>query len=94
MMFQKSPDKTQAAPCQACLRIRAFLIVSLALIIAVPLLGEKIAPIAELTPMNIALSIVGIGGLAFVARWVAWRRQQAHAPQDIEIATKTDVENN
>jgi hypothetical protein len=47
------------------------------LIVAMPLLGDKATPLAVLTPMNIALTIVGIGSLAFIARWIAWRRNTA-----------------
>jgi len=65
------------APCQVCVRTRIFLAVSICLIVAMPLLGDKATPLAVLTPMNIALTIVGIGSLAFIARWIAWRRNTA-----------------
>ncbi|MDA0963152.1 MAG: hypothetical protein O2898_09575 [Proteobacteria bacterium] len=56
------------------------------MIIALPLFGEKAAPFAQLTPMGIALALVGIGSIAFVARWVAWRHDEARKPQDAEDA--------
>lgn len=59
------------------MRIRAFLAIAGLLIIALPIFGETAAPLAKLTPMSIALALVGVGMVAFVARWVAWRRGEA-----------------
>jgi hypothetical protein len=60
------------------------------LIVAMPLLGDKATPLAVLTPMNIALTIVGIGSLAFIARWIAWRRNAAR-PQGSSPDTAEDA---
>ena len=78
------------APCQVCVRTRIFLAVSICLIVAMPLLGDKATPLAVLTPMNIALTIVGIGSLAFIARWIAWRRNAAR-PQGSSPDTAEDA---
>lgn len=77
MMFRRSARTRSIAPCQACARMRAFLAVAAVLIIAMPLLGEKAAPLAQLTPMDIALAITGLGLLAFIIRFIAWRRDEA-----------------
>ena len=77
MFFKRSSPRTPTAPCQSCMRIRAFLAISGLLIIALPIFGEKAAPLAKLTPMSIALALVGVGMVAFIARWVAWRRREA-----------------
>lgn len=89
--MQKTTDLSKpTAPCQVCVRTRIFLAVSVCLIVAMPLLGDKATPLAVLTPMNIALSIVGIGSLAFIARWIAWRRDAAR-PQDTSPDTAEDA---
>lgn len=82
MFFRRSKTKIPAAPCQSCARIRAFLAVAGILIIAMPVFGERAAPLGQLTPMGIALAMVGVGSVAFIARWIAWRREQASARQD------------
>jgi hypothetical protein len=87
MMFRRTKPKTPMAYCQSCARIRAFLAVAGLLIIALPLFGEKAAPFAQLTPMGIALALVGMGSIAFVARWVAWRQDEARKRQDGEDPT-------
>lgn len=87
MMFRRTKPKTPMAYCQSCARIRAFLAVAGLLIIALPLFGEKAAPFAQLTPMGIALALVGMGSIAFVARWVAWRQDEARKRQDDEDPT-------
>ncbi len=87
MMFRRTKPKTPMAYCQSCARIRAFLAVAGLLIIALPLFGEKAAPFAQLTPMGIALALVGMGSIAFVARWVAWRQDEARKRQDGEEPT-------
>ncbi len=84
MMFRRSKPKTPEAYCQSCARIRVFLAVAGLLIIALPLLGEKAAPFSKLTPMGIALALVGLGSIAFVARWIAWRRSEAEAQQSTD----------
>lgn len=59
------------------MRIRAFLAISGLLIISLPIFGEKAAPLSKLTPMSIALALIGVGMVAFTARWIAWRRSEA-----------------
>lgn len=86
MFFRRSRHKTSEAPCQSCARIRAFLAVAGILIIAMPLFGEKAAPLAKLTPMGIALAMMGVGSIAFVLRWIAWRREEARN-RELETAS-------
>lgn len=89
--MQKNTDLSKpTAPCQVCVRTRIFLAVSICLIIAMPLLGDKATPLAVLTPMNMALTIVGIGSLAFIARWIAWRRDAAR-PKGTSPSTAEDA---
>jgi hypothetical protein len=59
------------------MRIRAFLAIAGLLIIALPILGDKAAPLSKLTPMSIALALVGVGMVAFIFRWISWRRSEA-----------------
>jgi hypothetical protein len=84
MMFRRTKPKTPEAYCQSCARIRAFLAVAGMLIIALPFLGEKAAPFAKLTPMGIALALVGVGTVAFIARWIGWRRSQSDDRKNID----------
>lgn len=76
MMLRRTTPKPRTTQCQSCARIRTFLAVSMMLIIALPLFGDKAPPLAHLTPMRIAVGIMGLGSLAFVARWIAWRRSE------------------
>ncbi len=87
MFFRRSSPKTPTAPCQSCSRIRAFLAIAGLLIIALPIFGEKAAPIAKLTPMTISLGLVGIGMIAFIARWIAWRRENAQKQENPDHIT-------
>lgn len=84
MMFRRSNPKTPVAYCQSCARIRAFLVIAGLLIITLPLFGEEAAPLSKLTPMGIALALVGVGSIAFVARWIAWRRDKAWSEEEAD----------
>lgn len=84
MMLRRTTPKPRTTQCQSCARIRAFLAVSMMLIIALPLFGDKAAPLAQMTPMGIALGLTGLGSLAFVARWIAWRRSEARSRQSAD----------
>lgn len=87
MFFRRSGPKAPTAHCQTCSRIRAFLAVGGLLIISLPIFGEKAAPISQLTPMTIALGMVGVGMIAFVFRWIAWRRERAENQDSTDPAT-------
>jgi len=84
MLFRRSTAKTPQGYCQTCARIRAFLAVAGMLIVALPFFGDKAAPLSKLTPMGIALTMVGIGCIAFIARWIAWRRSEAQTQQSAD----------
>lgn len=88
MMFRRSNPKTYEGYCQSCARIRAFLAVAGLLIVALPIFGDKFAPLSQLTPMGIALAIVGVGSIAFFARWIAWRRSQSQPKQTPEAQSE------
>jgi hypothetical protein len=93
MFFRRLKSKTlAAAPCQSCARIRAFLAVAGILIIAMPVFGEKAAPLGQLTPMGIALAMVGAGSIAFIARWIAWRREEANGQQTSDQNTNQSTQ--
>lgn len=87
MFFRRSGPKTPTAPCQTCSRIRGFLAIAGLLIISLPILGEKAPPLSQLTPMPIALGIVGIGMIAFIFRFIAWRRGIANDQDTVGPAT-------
>jgi len=57
--------------------------------ITIPLLGDKAAPIANLTPMGIALGIMGVGAFAFLVRLIEWRRSEARARHSKQSPTET-----
>lgn len=84
MFFRRSGPKTQTASCRTCSRIRAFLAIAGLLIISLPIFGEKAGALSLLTPMKIALGLIGIGIIAFAFRWLAWRREikEGHLPVD------------
>lgn len=87
MFFRRSGPNAPTAACQSCSWIRAFLAIGGLLIISLPFFGDKAAPIAQLTPMTIALGIVGIGMIAFIARWIAWRRDEARKQETPDHST-------
>lgn len=87
MFFRRSDPKTPTAACQTCIRIRAFLAIAGLLLISLPIFGEKAAPILLLTPITIALGLVGVGMIAFIFRWAAWRRKIAEDNLTADHAT-------
>lgn len=88
MLFRRAEPKAPNAQCQSCARIRLFLAVAGLLIIALPLIGDKAAPLATLTPMTIALVMMGIGAFAFVIRLIAWLRSEAQPRTEQDSPTR------
>lgn len=70
--------------CQRCTTIRTFVAIAAMLIVAMPLIPDKFAPLAGFTPAHFAYALMGLGSAAFALRWAQWRRanaQKAGAPK-------------
>lgn len=90
MIFRRTYRTRSAAPCQTCARTRIFLIVAAVLIVAMPLLGEKLSLLTKVKPMGIALAIMGLGLLAFTIRFISWRREEAQKRMNNILSIERD----
>lgn len=55
-------------PCRQCIRIRIFLMVAMMLILSIFLVDPNKSRLAGITPMDVALTMMAIGGVAFLLR--------------------------
>lgn len=67
--------------CQRCATIRTFVAISALLIVAMPFMSDKAAPLSALTPAHFAYALMGAGSVGFVLRWFQWQRSKSR-PND------------
>ncbi len=70
-MAEKQKKKTYV--CRQCLVIRYFLCAAALMIMAIPLLGEKLIPLSRLTAWHFVAIIWGIGIIGFVFKLIVDR---------------------
>ena len=97
MYFKRTTSRSRHR-CQRCATIRLFIAVSAMLIVAMPFMSDKAAPLAALTPAHFAYALMGAGSLAFLLRWIQWKRGRSSAthhtndrspPASNQMATKS-----
>lgn len=84
MHFKRTTSRNRSR-CQRCATIRLFVAVSAMLIVAMPFMSDKAAPLAALTPAHFAYALMGAGCLAFVLRWIQWKRDMSAAAQSSDV---------
>lgn len=75
-MHVKRAGSTPGKRCQRCSTIRTFVAIAAMLIVAMPFVSDKAAPLSALTPAHFAYSLMGAGCVGFVIRWLQWRREK------------------
>lgn len=80
MHFKRS-GAPKGKRCQRCATIRTFVAISALLIVAMPFVSDKAAPLSHLTPAHFAYALMGAGVIGFLQRWLQWRRDKSR-PRD------------
>ena len=73
-MFLRRSARRRAGTCRKCAITRAFLMAALPLMIILPLWGDRMPWIAELTPWHFVVLIWGVGMAGAAIKIVAWKR--------------------